>query len=103
MEIDVNRKYVKLVDAADVLHNYYKSLANTYDTETCKALLHELYGLPFYYDTDETEPKHGAWMEGDDGLWHCSVCGETPSAYTRTYIPVVGFRFCPHCGTYMDS
>lgn len=47
------------------------------------------------------EVRHGKWIEDNDGVTRCSVCGH--KANRNFYVNVQELsEFCPHCGAKMD-
>lgn len=53
---------------------------------------------------DAAPVVHGRWVEVEDCVWKCSVCGEEDCyAYTWGEVKRQDDLFCPHCGAKMDG
>ena len=97
---------IRLIDKDELLATLEQDIDVTVtgadNTEAVKRCLQEI--LDDVRNSPEIDPvRHGKWELKDSGFHHCSVCGGTPSAYARVYIPVEGFRYCTNCGARMDE
>ena len=97
---------MKLIDKTELLKTIETdidlSITGTENMKQVKRVLQTI--LDDVKESPEIDAvRHGKWHMKDDGFWHCSVCGGTPSAYARVYIPVNEFRYCTNCGARMDE
>lgn len=69
------------------------------------AFKHDVYDAP-------SAEKHGRWVLGDDGAFHCSCCEKIPVNkvffygmlfYDAKVAMVSLLKFCPYCGAKMEA